>query len=90
MTTTFLDPRNFNNGKLVKEIRRIIPNKNDLPPNSDEILRMFSWLLPRKQEKEYKEINERNLAQKFVNFIPTKPFEEIKRQADLGDPVRNF
>jgi len=76
-------------GKLVKKIRRIIPNQSDLPPNSDEILRMISWLLPRKQEEEYKEINEGNLAEKFVSFIPTKSFEEVKRGADLGDPVKN-
>jgi hypothetical protein len=23
-----------------------------------------------------------------VSFIPTKSFEEIKREADLGDPVK--
>ena len=87
MISSFFDPRKFMDGKLVKKIRRIIPNQSDLPPNSDEILRMISWLLPRKQEEEYKEINEGNLAEKFVSFIPTKSFEEIKREADLGDPV---
>lgn len=91
MSLTFINPRNFVNGELVKEMKRIIPSKNDLPSKSEDILRMISWMLPRKEESEYKEINERNLAQKLVSYIPTEPFEEIKMLAELKkDPVRKL
>ncbi len=91
MSIKFIDPRNFANSELVNEMKRIIPSKNDLPSNSEDIFRMISWMLPRKEESEYMEINEGNLAQKLVSYIPTEPFEEIQMLADLKkDPVRKL
>ena len=89
MSITFIDQRNFKDGKLLKEMRKIISNKNDIPSDPADIRRMISWLLPRKEEEVYMQINEKTIAEKLVSFIPREPFEDIKKRADLKDPVKN-
>ena len=73
---------------IFEKMKKIIPNKRDLPKDWYEVANMVVFMLPRKEESLYKTINQTNIARILVSFIPTEPFEEIQKNANEGDPVK--
>jgi hypothetical protein len=71
---------------IFNQMSRLIENKEDLPP-SDKVLDMIFFMLPIKQETTYAKIDKSNIAKFLVEFIPKEPISEIKRKAELNDPV---
>ena len=62
-------------------------NRLDDSVDLDTVRNMIDYMLPRKEEHVYNQINTTNMAEQLVRFIPAGPFVEIKLKADLNDPV---
>jgi len=62
-------------------------NRLDDSVDADTVRNMIDYMLPRKEEHVYNQINATNMAERLVRFIPAGPFVEIKLRADLNDPV---
>ena len=62
-------------------------NRLDDSVDLDTVRNMIDYMLPRKEEHVYNQINTTNMAEHLVRFIPAGPFVEIKLKADLNDPV---
>ena len=62
-------------------------NRLDDSVDLDTVRNMIDYMLPRKEEHVYNQINMSNMAEHLVRFIPAGPFVEIKLKADLNDPV---
>ena len=76
---------------LLKRIKDLSENKLDDSFNELTVCMMLVYMLPRKQEELYNEIDDTNItdvAQHLINFIPKGSFTEIKSKADRNDPVK--
>ena len=62
-------------------------NRLDDSVDLDTVRNMIDYMLPRKEEHVYNQINTTNMAEHLARFIPAGPFVEIKLKADLNDPV---
>jgi hypothetical protein len=88
MYYTFFHPRDFDAHTILAQMKSLVEKKSDVSDDPLNVLNMIVFMLPRKKETIYKKINQRNIARHLVSFIPKDSFEEIKRKADLNDPVR--
>ena len=83
----FIRSSDLNTTSIFKQMKAISGNRSDLPENVFEIDKMISYILPRKQDEFYKQINSKNLPSHLVSFIPTESFEELNLKANSNDPV---
>ena len=80
--------KDYNETKILNEMNGLILNKDDLPNNPMHIKTMVQYMLARKHEELYNQINANNVASFLIRFIPNEPIEEIRRKANLSDPVK--
>jgi hypothetical protein len=88
MSYKLLKPNEFDTKEILQKLRKNLKNSNDLPNVESCVINMIYFMLPRKQESVYRDLNANNLARNLASFIPTDSIEEIKRKQDLDDPVR--
>ena len=88
MYYNFLKVTDFDCDAILQQMKKLAANRADFSMDLEAILKMIIFMMPRKEEKLYQQINSRNIARHFVSFIPIEPFEEIEKKADLNDPVR--
>jgi hypothetical protein len=88
MSCKLLKPNEFDTKEILQKLRKNLKNSNDVPNVESCVINMIYFMLPRKQESVYRELNANNLARNLASFVPTDSFEEIKRKHDLDDPVR--
>ncbi len=83
----FIRSYDLNTTLIIKQMKSLIGNQSDLPDNVFEIDKMISYILPRKREEFYIQIDSKNLPSHLVSFIPTESFEELNQKANSNDPV---
>ena len=83
----FYDPNDFDCETILKKIKELAPNKNDISDDVEQIKKMIRIMLPRKEENLYAKINSSNIANHLLSFIPSDSIDEIKKKAELDDPV---
>ena len=84
----FLNFMDLDFGAILQQMKKLATNKDDIPMDPINVLKMILYMMLRKEEELYKQINPKNLARHLVSFIPTESFEEIEKKAALNEPVR--
>ena len=91
MFYNFKTSSDFNPLKILIQMNRLTRNRSDyMPVTMEMVCDMINYMMPRKEEKIYKQINEANIAEYLLGFIPNGTFTDIKSKADLNDPVKKL
>ncbi len=83
---SYKSPNEYDFQKIFNQMSLLIENKSDLPKVNQIPYMIILWL-PIKKETFYSQIEQSNIAQYLVGFIPKEPISNIKRLAKLNDPV---
>jgi len=83
---SYKSPNEYDFQEIFNQMSWLIENKSDLPKPNLIPYMILLWL-PIKKEIFYSQIDQSNIAQYLVEFIPKEPISEIKRKAKLNDPV---